>query len=188
MLYLNLLHRLHARQVPVPGSQLLLLLDGDRDKSRAIPRVVLGHVGAVGVPGGDVGVLPVNLGSTDVPVNITLLRCHVSGNISPARPSLPHDQDQPGQPTNLGPQWPPPPHRQGWSRSSTAQQSWALPRNHPKDLSFKVRTDLKGVPSTLYLFFTVFKSFNPAESGHLRSKEETAKMAIVDPTQGACLT
>ena len=67
MLYLNLLHRHHARQVPVPGSQLLLLLLGsDRNKSRAIPRVVLGHVGAVGVPGGDVGVLPVNLGSTDV--------------------------------------------------------------------------------------------------------------------------
>ena len=66
MLYLNLLDRHHARQVPVPGSQLLLPLDCDRDESRAIPRVVLCHVGAVGVPGGDVGVLPVNLGSTDV--------------------------------------------------------------------------------------------------------------------------
>ena len=142
MLYLNLLHRHHARQVPVPGSQLLLLrLDGDRDESRAIPRVVLGHVGAVGVPGGDVGVLPVNLGSTDASCEhyLAQMSCHAkvenifNSNISPATPSLPHDPDQPGQPTNLEPQWPPPPHRQGWSRSSTAQQSWALPRNHPKD-------------------------------------------------------
>ena len=38
-------------------------LDRDRDESRAVPGVVLRHVGAAGVPVGDVGVFPVNLSS-----------------------------------------------------------------------------------------------------------------------------
>ena len=40
----------------------------------------------------------------------------------------------------------------------------------------------------MHLFFTIFKGFNPTESGHLRCKEETAKVAIVDPTQGTGCT
>ena len=76
-LNLNLLDWQHAGQVPVEGCQLLLLLvDGDRDESRTVSRVVLRHVGAAGVPVADVGVLPVNLSSEALPllcsVNITL--------------------------------------------------------------------------------------------------------------------
>merc|ERR1719500_2661815 len=40
---------------------MLLLVDGDRDESRTVPRVVLRHVRAIGLPGGDVSVFPVNL-------------------------------------------------------------------------------------------------------------------------------
>ena len=57
---LNVLDWQHAGQVPVEGS-MLLLVDGDRDESRTVPRVVLGHVRAVSVPGGDVGKFPVKL-------------------------------------------------------------------------------------------------------------------------------
>ena len=61
--HLNLLDRQQALDVPVLGGQLLL--HGERDQGGAIPRVVLRHVRAVGVPGGDVGVLPVNLDKSD---------------------------------------------------------------------------------------------------------------------------
>ena len=57
--HLNLLDRQQALHIPVLGGQLLF--HGERDQGGAIPRVVLRHVRAVGVPGGDVGVLPVNL-------------------------------------------------------------------------------------------------------------------------------
>merc|ERR1719220_2725534 len=45
-----------------------------------------------------------------------------------------------------------------------------------------------GLGQETILFFTIFESFNPTESGHLRCKEETSKLAIVDPTQGTGCT